>query len=171
MRQASALLLLAAIAACTPAGSRDNPRDRKSEAGALTWRLVAQDGGQAAFLSRPGAAPDIVLWCKDAGQLTLRAHIFENPTGQPDLTMATQGGIIAFQNVRRQGGVRAGDRKLVEGSVITSDGKLPAVLAAAANLTVTSGGVDYRATDTDPTGILPAFTTACTQPKPTKATP
>jgi hypothetical protein len=170
MRRIFIILALATLSACTPAGSRDNPRDRTGADGALTWRVVAQADGQAAFLSRPGAAPDLVLWCRDTGQMTLRAHVFEDPAAQPDLIMKTDGGMIAFTNVRRQGGVRAGDRKLVEGSVIATDGKLPAVLNGATTLTVTSGGVDYSAKQTDPTGILPAFTAACTgTTQPTKA--
>jgi hypothetical protein len=170
MRRTLIILALAALSACTPAGSRDDPRDRTGAAGVLTWRLVAQDGGQAAFLSRPGAAPDLVLWCRDTGMLTLRAHIFEAPSAQPDLLMTTKGGSIAFTNVRRQGGVRAGDRKLVEGSVMLTDATLPAVLNGAGNLTVTSGGMVYSAKQADPTGILPPFSAACTgNTQPTKA--
>jgi hypothetical protein len=162
MRHSLPFFIMLALCACSPAGSGDNPRDRKGETGALTWRVVAQPDGQAAFLSRPGAAPDLVLWCKDNGLMTLRAHVFENPAAQPDLVMNTDGGSITFQNVRRQGGVRAGDRKLVEGSVITADGKFPEALRGAVNLQVSSGGVTYNAKDADPTGVLPAFAAACT---------
>jgi hypothetical protein len=170
MRQGFPLAVLLALCACSPAGSGDNPRDRKGADGKLTWRVVAQADGQAAFLSRPGAAPDLVLWCRDTGQMTLRAHVFENPAAQPDLIMNTTGATIVFQNVRRQGGVRAGDRELVEGSVITSDGKLPLALLGAGTLQVTSGSEDYSAKDTDPNGVLPAFTAACTnRPPPEKA--
>jgi hypothetical protein len=170
MKQGFPFVIMLALCACSPSGSRDDPRDRTGADGALTWRVVAQADGQAAFLSRPGAAPDLVLWCRNTGQMTLRAHVFENPVAQPDLIMKTQGGSIAFTNVRRQGGVRAGDRKLVEGSVMLTDANLPAVLNGAGNLTVTSGGVVYSATQADPTGILPPFTAACTgNTQPTKA--
>jgi hypothetical protein len=167
-----AAIALATLCACSPAGSGDNPRDRKGAEGKLTWRIVAEGGGHAAFLSRPGAAPDLVLWCRDNGLLTLRAHIFEDPKAQPDLRFFTLGGAIAFDKVRRQGGVRAGDRKLVEGSVPSSDPKLVPVLLAAANFKVTSSGVDYDVTDSDPTNILPQFATACAaQPISSKAKP
>jgi hypothetical protein len=157
-----ALAAVALVCACSPAGQGDNPRDREGSLGAVTWRVVSQPDGQAAFLSRPGAAPDLVLWCRDTGQITLRAHVFDKPADKPDLLLETQGGTIAFANVRRQGGLRSNDRKLVEGSVTSADGKLPAILLAAGNLKVISGVVVYQATDTDPTGILPAFTQACT---------
>jgi hypothetical protein len=162
MKQSLSLFIILVMCACSPAGSGGNPRDRTGEVGALTWRVVVQPEGQAAFLSRPGAAPDLVLWCKDNGMMTLRAHVFDNPAAQPDLVMTTDGGSITFQNVRRQGGVRAGDRKLVEGSVITADGKLPEALRGAVNLQVSSGGVTYNAKEADPTGVLPAFAAACT---------
>jgi hypothetical protein len=161
MRIWGLMALSGLIAACSPAGSDQDPRDRKGQEGALTWRAVAQADGQAAFLSRPGAAPDLVLWCNDSGLLTLRAHVFENPQATPDLKLQTDGGLIAFANVRRQGGVRETDRKLVEGNVALSDGKLPDILRGAANLTVTSGSADFTAKDTDPSNILPAFTQAC----------
>ena len=153
--------VLVLLSACSPAGIGNNPRDRKGADGKLSWRVVDQDGGQAAFLSRPGAAPDLVLWCRNTGSMTLRAHIFEEPSAQPDLIMSTDGGVIAFTSVRRQGGVRAGDRQLVEGSIILTDAAVPAILSGAVNIKVTSGGVDYRASDTDPMGVLPAFTAAC----------
>jgi hypothetical protein len=156
------IALIGLVVACSPASNDQDPRDRLGQEGALTWRAVAQADGQAAFLSRPGAAPDLVLWCNDTGLLTLRAHVFENPKAKPDLNMQTDGGMIAFANVRRQGGVRETDRKLVEGNVTMSDLKLPAVLRGAANLTVSSGGVDFTAKGSDPSNILPAFTDACT---------
>jgi hypothetical protein len=166
MRSACAIFAALALCACSQAGSSDDPRAREGETGPLTWRIVSQTDGQAAFLSRPGAAPDLVLWCRSDGQVTLRAHVFESPTANPDLTLDTDGGTVAFQNVRRQGGVRETDRKLVEGSVISSDGKLPQVLMGATNLTLRSGDVSYRAENTDSSGVLPAFTAACTQTSP-----
>jgi hypothetical protein len=168
VRQGFPLAVFLALSACSPAGSGDNPRDRKGEDGKLTWRVVAQTDGQAAFLARPGAAPDLVLWCRDTGQMTLRAHVFENPAAQPNLIMKTAGATIVFQNVRRQGGVRAGDRKLVEGNVITADGKLSAALLSAATLQVSSGSEEFSAKDTDPSGVLPAFTAACTNRTPSE---
>jgi hypothetical protein len=163
MRAALALVMSGVmLGACSPASNDQNPRDRKGAQGALTWRIVAQADGQAAFLSRPGAAPDLVLWCKDNGLLTLRAHVFEDPKPQPDLTLTTDGATAAFQNVRRQGGVRDGDRKLVEGTIPSSDGKLSLLLSGATNLTVKSGGVEFSARNTDPNTVLPAFTQACT---------
>jgi hypothetical protein len=154
------------LSACSPAANDQNPRDRKGADGAMTWRIVAQADGQAAFLSRPGAAPDLVLWCNDGGLLTLRAHVFDDPKPQPDLILTTDGATAAFQNVRRQGGVRAGDRKLVEGTLPTHDSKLPLLLQGAGNVSVTSGGVEFSARNTDPKGVLPAFTQACAAQSP-----
>jgi hypothetical protein len=149
------------LTACSPSATSDDPRNRQGVAGDVTWRVVQDGDGQAAFLSRPGAAPDLVLWCRANGLLTLRAHIFEDPAPQPDLIMSTPGGTIAFDNVRRQGGVRAGDRKLVEGVVTLSDAKLPAILSGAADITVTSGADSYKAKNSDPNNALSAFSAAC----------
>jgi hypothetical protein len=161
MRAIVCVLASMLLVGCSPAGSSDNPRDRKGEAGALTWRSVIDETGQAAFLSRPGSAPDLVLWCGANRVLTLRAHVFEAPSAMPDLSMRTNGGIISFENVRRQGGVRAGDRKLVEGTVSLSDPKLGPILLAASDLTVMSGGATFQAKNADPANILPAFNSAC----------
>jgi hypothetical protein len=155
------LFLLLCLASCSPATPGDNPRDRKGAEGALTWRAVSDADGQAAFLSRPGAAPDLVLWCRNNGLLTLRAHIFVAPEAQPNLILVTDGGILKFENVRRQGGVRAGDRKLVEGAVSVEDTWLQVTLSQAANLKVTSGDETFEAKNADPTNILPAFSMAC----------
>jgi hypothetical protein len=166
MKARTILGLSALLAACSPASNGQNPRDRQGAEGALTWRLVTQTDGQAAFLSRPGAAPDLVLWCNNSGLMTLRAHVFKDPKPQPDLFLSTAGGAATFQNVRRQGGVRAGDRKLVEGTVPSGDGKLALLLLGADSLTVTSGGVEFRARNADPNSVLPIFTQACTGKAP-----
>ena len=161
MKVLIATLALVVIGACSPAGIGDDPRNRKGVDGELSWRVVNDGDGQAAFLSRPGAAPDLVLWCRERGILTLRAHVFENPGSQPDLNLTTPGGTIALNNVRRQGGVRAGDRKLVEGAVAFNDLQVAPILKQAGNLSVTSGGIVFEARNTDPTNILPSFAAAC----------
>lgn len=155
------LLALAMLVACSPASQTDNPRARKGQDGALSWRVVSGEDGQAAFLSKPGAAPDIVLWCRTNGLVTLRAHIFEAPKPQPNLSLATSGGSLIFNSVRRQGGVREGDRQLVEGSIASSNPNLSAVLLGAANVTITSSGASFQAQNADPDAVLPDFVADC----------
>jgi hypothetical protein len=151
------------LSACSQADGDQNPRNRKGGEGTLTWRAVNQADGQAAFLSRPGAAPDVVLWCKDGAKIVIRAHVFENPASQPDLRLTTQGGVMVFENVRRQGGVRDGDRQLVEGSAGLKDPKILAVLAAADQFVLQAGGDKYEVQASDPNRILAPFVAACKQ--------
>jgi hypothetical protein len=163
MKRFACLLVLMAIGACDPGDTDQDPRDRVGTGGPLSWRLVEQNKGAAAFLSRPGAAPDLVLWCDGKGQVTLRAHVFANPSPTPDLILKTSGGQIGFEQVRRQGGVRASDRKLVEGQIGLDRAGVAATILAASDLTLTSGGVDYQGVPGDPDNVLPAFVTACTK--------
>jgi hypothetical protein len=147
--------------ACSPAETGDNPRDRKGGGGQAAWYVVAQDEGHAAFLAKPGTAPDLVLWCRNDGFMTLRAHVFDAPSANPNLTMTTSGGTLAFTQVRRQGGVRAGDRKLVEGRVALTDPSVAAIVQGAAKVTVTSGSETFAVQDADPNTQLPPFAQAC----------
>lgn len=163
MKRLLLCFLVGALAACDPADRDQNPRDRIGSDGPLAWRLVQQKAGAAAFLSRPGAAPDLVLWCDDQRRLTLRAHIFKTPADRPDLVLTTKAGRIAFQEVRRQGGVREGDRKLVEGKIQLAEPGVAETILAASDFTLTSGDVDYRAQPEDRDQILPAFVAACRQ--------
>ena len=163
MKRFVCLLALAVLGACDPGDTDQNPRDRVGSGGPLSWRLVEQNKGAAAFLSRPGGAPDLVLWCDGKGQVTLRAHVFANPNPNPDLMLKTSGGQIGFEQVRRQGGVRASDRKLVEGQISLDRTGVTATILAASDLTLTSGGVDYKGVPGDRDGVLPAFVTACTK--------
>jgi hypothetical protein len=163
MKRLLGLLVLLGLSACDPADTDKNPRDRVGSGGPLSWRLVEQNKGAAAFLSRPGAAPDLVLWCDGKGQVTLRAHVFANPSPNPDLVLKTSGGQIGFEQVRRQGGVRASDRKLVEGQIGLDRAGVAETILAANDLTLTSGGVDYKGVPGDPDNVLPAFVTACTK--------
>jgi hypothetical protein len=158
------MLLALATAACSPQGRDQNPRDRQGSDGASTWRVVNQSDGQAAFLSRPGAAPDLVLWCRDDQKIVLRAHVFENPAPQPDLRLTTKGGVMVFADVRRQGGVREGDRKLVEGTGLLTDPKVQPVVMAADQLALQSGAETFDVTAADPNKVLPEFVAKCTQP-------
>jgi hypothetical protein len=166
MKRLALCLLVCALGACDPGDKDQNPRDRIGSDGPLSWRLVEQQSGAAAFLSRPGAAPDLVLWCDDQQRLTLRAHVFPAPSAQANLVLQTKAGRIAFQEVRRQGGVREGDRKLVEGKIGLVEKGVVETILAATDFTLTSGDVDYRAQPVDRDQILPAFVTACRKEGP-----
>ncbi|MCE2891875.1 MAG: hypothetical protein ACK5XZ_02440 [Hyphomonadaceae bacterium] len=166
MKRLALCLLACAVGACDPGDQDQNPRDRVGSDGPLSWRLVEQKSGAAAFLSRPGAAPDLVLWCDDQQRITLRAHVFPAPSAQPNLVLTTKVGRIAFQEVRRQGGVREGDRKLVEGKIGLAETGVAETILAASDFTLTSGDVDYRAQPVDRDQILPAFVTACRKEGP-----
>lgn len=166
MKRIVLLLLACALGACDPGDQDQNPRDRVGSEGPLSWRLVQQNSGAAAFLSRPGAAPDLVLWCDDQQRITLRAHVFPAPAVQPNLVLTTKAGQIAFKEVRRQGGVRDGDRKLVEGQISLAEPGAVETILAASDFTLTSGDVDYRAQPVDRDQILPAFVTSCRQGGP-----
>ncbi len=166
MKRFASCLLVCALSACDPGDTDQNPRDRIGSEGPLSWRLVEQKAGAAAFLSRPGAAPDLVLWCDDQQLVTLRAHVFPAPEARPTLVLTTKAGRIAFREVRRQGGVRAGDRKLVEGKIGLADIGVAEAILAASDFTLTSGDVDYRAQPVDRDQILPAFVTACRKERP-----
>ena len=165
----SGILALTSVA-CSPAGSDQNPRDRQGNEGALTWRAVSQSDGQAAFLSRPGAAPDVVLWCRDGEHVVLRAHVFEAPSPQPDLRLTTSTGTVVFTSVRRQGGVRDGDRKLVEGTTSLADPKVQAVLVSANQFALQSGEDKYEVDNADPAGILASFVGICSGAASTRPT-
>jgi len=166
MKRLALCLLACAVGACDPGDQDQNPRDRVGSDGPLSWRLVEQKSEAAAFLSRPGAAPDLVLWCDDQQRITLRAHVFPAPSAQPNLVLTTKVGRIAFQEVRRQGGVREGDRKLVEGKIGLAETGVAETILAASDFTLTSGDVDYRAQPVDRDQILPAFVTACRKEGP-----
>ena len=161
MKYLAFCLLACALGACDPGDKDQNPRDRVGTDGPLSWRLVQQKSGAAAFLSRPGAAPDLVLWCDDQQRITLRAHVFPAPSAQPTLVLTTKAGRVVFQEVRRQGGVRAGDRKLVEGKIGLAEIGVAETILVASDFTLTSGDVDYRAQPVDRGQILPAFVAAC----------
>ncbi len=166
MKRLAIFLVACTLGACDPGDKDQNPRDRVGSDGPLSWRLVQQKSGAAAFLSRPGAAPDLVLWCDDQKRVTLRAHVFPAPSTQPNLVLVTKSGRIIFQEVRRQGGVRDGDRKLVEGKIDLSEKGVAETILGASDFTLTSGDVDYRAQPVDRDNILPAFVTACRQEGP-----
>jgi hypothetical protein len=155
-----ALLALGILIGCNPQ-SGDNPRDRQGQPGATTWRIVADAQGQAAFLSKPGAAPDLVIWCRGDGLVTLRAHVFEAPANPPDLALKTDTGDILFQTVRNQGGMRATDRKLVEGQISASEPRVIAGLAALDEVKLRNGERVWSVSAADPQNVLPAFAAAC----------
>jgi hypothetical protein len=171
MMRAILLLATCALCACLPQANKQDPRDRLGAPdGVVTWRAVAQVDGHAAFLSRPGSAPDLVLWCRDSREITLRAHVFVTSVPNPDLTLSTKGGTMVFTSVRRQGGVRAGDRILVEGTGPLDDPKIGPLLGGAGELALTSGTETYRANAADPNTILPGFVAACQSLGTTKTT-
>lgn len=164
--KAAACLCVAVLLAACGAGDDGNPRDRTGSSGPPTWRIVADGAGSAAFLSRPGAAPDVVVWCRGDGRATVRAHVFERPADQPDLSLTTSGGIIVLEGVRRQGALRDGGRALVEGSVSMRDPKVQAVLAAASSTALTSRGVEWSAGNADPEGVMAGFAARCSEAPP-----
>ncbi|GIU67379.1 hypothetical protein [Candidatus Phycosocius spiralis] len=163
MKQLVCWLGLAALGACDLGDAYQDPRDRGRSGGTLSWRLVEQQGGAAVFLARPGAAPDLVLWCDGNGEVTLRAHVFANPKPNPDLILKTSGGQIRFEQVRRQGGMRASDRKLVEGQIGLDRSGVAATILAASDLTLMSGEVVYQSVSGHSANVLPVFMKACSK--------
>jgi hypothetical protein len=162
MRRAISSVALALVCGCSPSGGQNDPRDRAgANTGPVAWRVVAQGDGHAAFLSRPGTAPDIVLWCRNRDEITLRAHVFDMPAANPDLKLEAGGGNLIFPQVRRQGGVRSGDRILVEGTAPMNDAKVAALLSATNSLVLSSGAETFRAVNADPANVMPDFVVAC----------
>jgi hypothetical protein len=159
MKSGLLILALGLIAACSPQGQGQDPESASQ--GAVAWRVVAQSGGHAAFLSGPGSAPDLVLWCRNKDEITLRAHVFKAPDANPDLKLETAGGAMVFTNVRRQGGVRAGDRTLVEGTGALHDRKIAPLLEATDQLALKSGRETYHALNADPNKVMAGFVAAC----------
>lgn len=166
----SALLALAS-GGCQPGGAgaggaggeTGDPRDRTGAAGPSRWGVIARpDGTAAAFLARPGAAPDLVLWCRGDGTATLRAHVFKDPAASPDLVLDSPQGAVTFTAVRAQGGLRAGSSTLVEGAVDLTVADTRARLAAATpEVTVRSSGTVWQAPAADPDGVMQAFVAGC----------
>lgn len=169
MKRSLALVALVTLSACTPAGSRDDPRDRKGDvAAAPVWGVVRQTDGIAAFLARPGSAPDLVLWCRNNAEMTLRAHVFQSPPEEAGLFMVTPLARDIFLSVRQQGGVRKGDRTLVEGVGRLPDPNFQTMIAGADKVELRSGTETYRADKADPNKVMPGFVSAClTLPPPT----
>lgn len=161
MRKISVAAFLA-ISACSPSGSDGNPRDRIGDANAAAkWGVVQQGDGLAAFLARPGTAPDLVFWCRDGTEMVARAHVFKAPSQTPDLSLTTATGGILFEKVRRQGGVREGDRTLVEGFTTLQDPKINTVLSGANSVTLRSGAETYIANNADVDGVMTGFAAQC----------
>jgi hypothetical protein len=153
--------ILVVLCACGPSTDTKDPRARQGSGGALAWRHLSQIDGQAAFLARPGRAPDLVLWCRDRQSLTLRAHGFKNVSARPDLQLTSAAGVVLFEDVRAQGGVRVNDRKLVEGRLALSPTHRAIVGKASAGLTLQSGTEIYRAHTPDSATALEQFLSAC----------
>lgn len=160
----AAALALALAAGCgntAAGGTPGNPRDRTGAQAPPTWRIVAEGSAQAAFLARPGAAPDLVLWCRGDGRITLRAHVFDSPGATPDLVWDSPAGPVTFEAVRAQGGMRADDRKLVEGSTAATADTAARLAAARDGVAVRSGPVVWRAEGADPGAVMDGFTRRC----------
>jgi hypothetical protein len=155
-------LAFAALCACSPSADKSDPRDRKGDnQGAPIWGVVRQSDGIAAFLARPGSAPDLVLWCRNNAQMILRAHVFEKPSDPPDLRLSTTLASGLFDNVRKQGGIRDGDRTLVEGMGMLPDPKFQTLIRGVDHVEARSGTETYIATHADPNQVMPGFVTAC----------
>jgi hypothetical protein len=162
------VIALLCVAACTPASEDGNPRNRAGDVDAdATWGVVRQGDGLAAFLSRPGAAPDVVFWCRDNNEMIARVHVFQAPTNTPDLSLTTGSGGLVFTKVRRQGGVREGDRVLVEGFADLKDPKINAVIAGSDQVTLRSGTETYEAKGADVDKVMAGFIASCQALGPT----
>lgn len=162
MRALAAVLVLA-LAGCEAPGGPDDPRDRVGGDGPPTWRLVAQGAEQAAFLSRPGAAPDLVLWCRGDGVIRLRAHVFDRPGPAPGLVLVGPGGQIVFEGVRAQGAIRDGGRTLVEGAAPATPEAIAILTAGASAPSVSAGPASpvWTTQEADPDAIIPGFAQGC----------
>jgi hypothetical protein len=162
MRKRVIIAALVGVAACSPSAQDGNPRDRVGDvAGKATWGVVRQGDGLAAFLARPGTAPDLVVWCRSNQEISLRAHVFQAPSANPDLSLTTSSGSLTFDNVRRQGGVRKGDRILVEGFATLTDPKVGQTLKLLNSFRLTSGSETYQAENADPNAVVGTFVAAC----------
>ncbi|MEN9855533.1 MAG: hypothetical protein RLZZ157_659 [Pseudomonadota bacterium] len=155
-----------ALAACGQGNAVQDPRARAGQGGDLAWRVLAQSDGQAAFLARPGAAPDVVLWCRGGKSLTLRAHVFQRTGGQPNLRLVSSAGTAELENVRAQGGVRAGDRQLVEGRLSLTPNNRNILAKASTAMTLTSGQQTYSTQTPTTPDALPQFLRACVSAAP-----
>jgi hypothetical protein len=155
-------LALGCAAGCTPEATPGDPRARTGSEGPATWRLVAEGAGRAAFLSRPGAAPDLVLWCRGDATLTARAHGPARPDAPADLALITAAGTVRFTNVRRQGGLNDPARALTEGMVRLDPGVIATLGGAqTGKLTIVREGNTSLYPDADPDQVLEGFLAAC----------
>jgi hypothetical protein len=159
------VLLAALVGACSPASDPANPRDRAGGDGPTTWRLVAGGEGQAAFLSRPGAAPDIVLWCRGDGRLTVRAHVFKRDQPVTRLALLDKTGAVGADlgPARIQGAVRDDGAMLAEASTLLSADRITALTAFLATVRLSGGAADlvWRADKADPQVIIEPFLQTC----------
>jgi hypothetical protein len=163
-------LILCGIAltvACTPE-TPDDPRARTGLEGPTTWRLVAGGEGQAAFLSRPGAAPDIVLWCRGDNSLTVRAHVFKRAQAVRELTLLDKAGNpgMALGNARIQGAVRDDGAMLAETNLTIDATKVSALVGYLSTVRLSGGKPDvmWQADKTDPQTVLEPFLKSCLVP-------
>lgn len=152
------------LGACSPAGDPANPRDRAGSEGPSTWRLVAGGEGQAAFLSKPGAAPDIVLWCRGDGAMTVRVHVFKRDRAVTTLALSGKDGEKSLElgEARIQGAVRDDGAMLAEVSVSLDQPKADRIGQLLANVRLSPGdGEAWEAPKADPDRVLAGFLKAC----------
>jgi hypothetical protein len=164
--RSGAVILLAVLgAACSPASGPADPRARAGADGPTTWRLVSGAEGQAAFLSRPGAAPDIVLWCRGDGQLTVRVHVFKRDQAVTELALLDKSGAVGTNlgPARIQGAVRDDGAMLAEASTRVAASELATLAGYLTTMRLSGGGPDlvWRASKTDPSGVLEPFLKTC----------
>jgi hypothetical protein len=156
--------LVLLLSACSQANDPANPRDRAGSEGPSTWRLVAGGEGQAAFLSKPGAAPDIVLWCRGDGAMTVRAHVFKRDMAVTTLALVGKDGEKSLElgQARIQGAVRDDGAMLAEVSLSLDQQKAERMNQLLANVRLSPGaGEAWQAPKADPERVLAGFLKAC----------
>jgi hypothetical protein len=152
------------LGACSQAEDPANPRDRAGSDGPSTWRLVAGGEGQAAFLSKPGAAPDIVLWCRGDGAMTVRVHVFKRDRAVTTLALSGKDGEKSLElgEARIQGAVRDDGAMLAEVSLNLDQPKADRIGQLLANVRLSPGaGEVWEAPKADPDRVLAGFLKAC----------
>jgi hypothetical protein len=107
----------------------------------------------------------VVLWCRGDGQLTVRVHVFKRDQNITSLALLDKAGAIGTNlgPARIQGAVRDDGAMLAEAAIRLEADKLETLAGQLATVRLSGGGPDlvWRASKTDPTGVLQPFLKAC----------